>query len=46
MADDPMAGSEGLDLPGYAGHLDRCFLGLEEKRARRVVADDRIGLAS
>lgn len=29
-----------------SGHLDRCFLTVETKRARRVIEDDRIGLTS
>ena len=31
-------------VPGDAGHLDRCWLSVEDKRARREI-DGRIGLA-
>ncbi len=31
--------------PDVVGHLDRCFLPVADKRAKRVVADGRIGLA-
>ncbi len=30
--------------PATAGHLDRCWLGLDEKRAKRADADGNIGL--
>ena len=32
--------------PGSDGHLDRCFLSVEDKRTRRVIDGDQIGLAS
>jgi oligopeptide/dipeptide ABC transporter ATP-binding protein len=32
-------------LPGVPGHLDRCWLGIADKRRLRVVGE-RIGLAS
>jgi peptide/nickel transport system ATP-binding protein len=32
--------------PDTAGHLDRCFLSVADKRAKRTVADGRIGLAA
>jgi hypothetical protein len=31
-------------LPDVPGHLDRCWLTVEEKRRRREVADGQIGL--
>jgi peptide/nickel transport system ATP-binding protein len=43
---DRCAGTPGLDarLPERPGHLDRCWLPVDEKRQRRVVAGGQIGL--
>jgi peptide/nickel transport system ATP-binding protein len=32
--------------PDVEGHLDRCFLSVDDKRTKRIAADDRIGLSA